>query len=366
MQLAKPPVLLKPLDGEELGIYLAVTEHAVSVVLIREENNIQHSVYYISKRLNEAEGRYPLIEKLTYCLILATRKLWPYFQAHPVREYPDQPLRKVLQKPDAFGQFLKWAVELGQYEVIFQPRTTIKGQALAHFVAECTDGSATDQLSDARISLVTPGGQYVHAADKFGFKASNNEAEYEALITGLRLAQELQVEHIEFCRNWPEELPEVLWSYRTTEKAATGQTPFAIPYGYEAMFPVELEPPSHKRLTYNQEVNHALLVESLDEVEEKRIAANLKLIAHQQKVARYFNKQVRAQKFFVGDMVLRRVFLNTKDSMAGVLGPNWEGPYQVIEVLELGAYKLGKYDEKRQLVLVTRYWNREHLRKYYE
>ena len=55
-QLAKPPVLSKPLDGEELGIYLAVTEHAVSAVLIREENSVQHPVYYISKRFIEAKG----------------------------------------------------------------------------------------------------------------------------------------------------------------------------------------------------------------------------------------------------------------------------------------------------------------------
>ncbi|KAM6563145.1 hypothetical protein CsatB_023143 [Cannabis sativa] len=55
--------------------------------------------------------------------------------------------------------------------------------------------------------------------------------------------------------NWSEELPEVLWSFRTTEKTATGQTPFAMTYGYEAMLPVELEPPSHRRLAYNQEVN---------------------------------------------------------------------------------------------------------------
>ena len=52
--------------------------------------------------------------------------------------------------------------------------------------------------------------------------------------------------------------------------------------------------------------------------------------------------------------------------MTGVLGPNWEGPYQGVEVLDSGAYKLGKYDEKMQLVLVPRYWNGEHLRKYYQ
>ena len=90
--------------------------------------------------------------------------------------------------------------------------------------------------------------------------------------------------------NWPEELPEVLWLYRTTEKIATGQTSFSMPYGYEAMLPVELEPPSHRRLTYDQGTNHILLAESLDEIEEKRATANLKLVVHQQKVARYFNK----------------------------------------------------------------------------
>ncbi|KAM6563064.1 hypothetical protein CsatB_023062 [Cannabis sativa] len=69
--------------------------------------------------------------------------------------------------------------------------------------------------------------------------------------------------------NLSEELPEVLWSYHATEKIATGQTPFTMAYDYEAMLPVEFEPPSHRRLTYNQKVNHALLAESLEEVEEK-------------------------------------------------------------------------------------------------
>ncbi|XP_060964139.1 uncharacterized protein LOC133033435 [Cannabis sativa] len=129
MQLTKPPVLSKP---------FAVTEHDVGAVLIREENNIQHPVYYISKRFIEAEGRYPLIEKLTYCLILETRKLRPYFQGHSVQVYTNQPLSQILQKLDASGLLLKWVVELGQYEITFQPRTAIKGQALTYFVAEFT------------------------------------------------------------------------------------------------------------------------------------------------------------------------------------------------------------------------------------
>ena len=92
---------------------------------------------------------------------------------------------------------------------------------------------------------------------------------------------------------WAEELPEVLWSYRTTARTATGHTPFSLAYGYEAMLPVEIDPPSHRRTMYNQEENHQLLAESLDFLEERREEASLKVAAHQQKVARYFNSRVR-------------------------------------------------------------------------
>ena len=101
------------MEGETLYIYLAITEVAASAVLIREEEGVQKAVYYVSKRLIGAELKYPPIERLAYCLILASRKLRPYFQAHPITVLTDQPLRQVLQKPEAAGRLLKWAVELG-------------------------------------------------------------------------------------------------------------------------------------------------------------------------------------------------------------------------------------------------------------
>ena len=58
---------------------------------------------------------------------------------------------------------------------------------------------------------------------------------------------------------WPEELPNVLWSYRTTAHTSTGHTPFALAYGWEAMLPVEVEVPTRRRETYNQDDNHVLL-----------------------------------------------------------------------------------------------------------
>ena len=103
-------------------------------------------------------------------------------------------------------------------------------------------------------------------------------------------------------------------------------------------------------------------MESLDLIDEKREQAQLRVAAYQQKVARYFNSKVRERKFNVGDLVFRRVFLNTHDQAAGVVGPNWEGPYHIEEVLQPGTYKLARLNGD----LIPRYWNGEHLRKYYQ
>ena len=101
--MAQPPILSKPIEGETLFIYLAITEVAASAVLVREEEGVQKAVYYVSKRLIGAELRYPPIERLAYCLILASRKLRPYFQAHPITVLTDQPLRQILEKIEAAG-----------------------------------------------------------------------------------------------------------------------------------------------------------------------------------------------------------------------------------------------------------------------
>ena len=91
--LSTPPILSKPTDHEKLFVYLAISENAISVALIREEDKIQKPVYYVSKRLTGAERNYPKLEKLAYCLVIASRKLRPYFQAHSIIVYTDQPLR---------------------------------------------------------------------------------------------------------------------------------------------------------------------------------------------------------------------------------------------------------------------------------
>ena len=101
--LITAPLLSPSVMGEELFLYLAVTSHAVSFTLIREEGKVQKPVYYTSRALRGVEGRYPLIEKLAFALITASRKLRHYFQAHVINVITDHSLKKSMNKLEAAG-----------------------------------------------------------------------------------------------------------------------------------------------------------------------------------------------------------------------------------------------------------------------
>ncbi|XP_059654497.1 uncharacterized protein LOC132301242 [Cornus florida] len=204
---------------EQLYLYLAVSPSAVSSALVREEDGIQKPVYYTSRAFRGAEERYPRIEKLALALVISARKLGPYFQAHTIIVLTDQPLRQVLRKPDTSGRLMKWSVELGEFDIQYKPRTALKAQVLADVIVEFTsedrhehgvdeqeetestwtlyvDGSVNARASGAGLVLVSPEGECIKYAIRFGFKATNNEAEYEALLAGLMMAKALEVEQL--------------------------------------------------------------------------------------------------------------------------------------------------------------------------
>ena len=104
--LTMAPLLSPSVVGEELYLYLAVIPHAVSSALIREEDKVQRPVYYTSKALRGAEGRYPQMEKLAFALITASRKLRHYFQAHVINVMTDHPLKKAMNRLEAAGRLI--------------------------------------------------------------------------------------------------------------------------------------------------------------------------------------------------------------------------------------------------------------------
>ena len=149
------------------------------------------------------------MEKLILALVTVARKLCPYFQAHIIEVPTGYPMKQVLHKPETSRRLMKWAIELSEFDIRYKPKTVIKGQVLADFVMEFTsaepaekaqtpadlpicklsiDGATNSQGSGAGLILTSPEGIDIEYALRFGFQASNNEAEYEVVIAGLNLA----------------------------------------------------------------------------------------------------------------------------------------------------------------------------------
>uniref|UniRef100_A0A2N9GPG2 Uncharacterized protein n=1 Tax=Fagus sylvatica TaxID=28930 RepID=A0A2N9GPG2_FAGSY len=644
--LTSPPLLSPSQQGETLSLYLAVSPTAVSSALIREDGGTQLPV-----------------------------KLRPYFQSHKIIVLTNHPLRKAMNKPDAAGRLIQWAVELSEFDIEYHPRQAIKAQALADFIAEFTviedepseekpdegweieiDGSSVKGAGGVGIVFKTPEGHLLKHSTRLQYPTTNNEAEYEALLTGLRIAKELganrlkirsdsqlivgqvngeyearedrmtkylklvrnaikwfdevklvqipreqnteadalaklassdeatdryiEVQHSpshleeelspinvsnswmtpiinyledetlpadpvearklkvrctrfaliqgilykrgfslpylrcldkaeadyvmrevhegicgnhsgarslvhkliragyywptmqkgrgllcscmrqvpkiwkphplttgdtdpndgtlavrpmgtghhgtsslfgiprafisdngrqfdnspfrEFCEElgihnhysspghpqangqvevtnrsllkmiktrlegakglWPEELPNILWAYRTTARTPTGETPFRLTYGTEAVIPVEVGLTTWRTNNYDEESNDAQLRSNLDLVDEVRDQAEARTRVYQQRMARYYDRRVKHREFKVGDLVLRKVTLATKDPTQGKLGPTWEGPYRVVKFHRRGTYHLEKLDGDA----LPHPWNAEHLKKYYQ
>ena len=104
--LSNPPLLSLSKEGEALFLYLAIFTIAVSMALIKEENKIQLLVYYTSKVFQGVEARYPRIEKITFVLIVASRKFRPYFQVNPIIVMTNQPIKKAMNKPEAVERMI--------------------------------------------------------------------------------------------------------------------------------------------------------------------------------------------------------------------------------------------------------------------
>jgi hypothetical protein len=147
------PILVTPEPGEPLYLYITAAAEAVSMVLVVERmaqedqepegsgpatgvQTVQKPVYYVSEVLHEAKTWYLETHKLLYVVLVASRKLCHYFQAHRVVVVTSFPLRAILHNSNAIGNIAKWATELAEFQLDFQPRHAIKSQVLADFIVE--------------------------------------------------------------------------------------------------------------------------------------------------------------------------------------------------------------------------------------
>ncbi|KAL6337116.1 hypothetical protein AAG906_036430 [Vitis piasezkii] len=187
-------------------------------------------------------------------------------------------------------------------------------------------------------------------------KVMGGEATNKTLINALKKRLE------QAKGKWVEELPGVLWAYRTTPGRPTGNTPFALAYGMDAVIPTEIGLPTTRTDAAKQDDSNIELGRNLDWADEVRESAAIRMADYQQRASAHYNRKVRPRNFKNGTLVLRKVFENTTEVGAGKFQANWEGPYIVSKANENGSYHLQKLDGTPLL----RPWNISNLKQYYQ
>nr|GEW64650.1 hypothetical protein [Tanacetum cinerariifolium] len=174
----------------------------------------------ILRALRGSELNYTSMEKLVMALVHASKRLKRYFQAHPIIVITDQPIQQILSRPEVVGRLQKWSIKLEGYAIHYRPRVSVKGHILADFIVErpkedspdtpieeegelpepwilFTNGSSYTDGSGAGLILTNPEGMEFTYALRFRFDATKNEAKYEALIAGLRIAEQMGVKNLQ-------------------------------------------------------------------------------------------------------------------------------------------------------------------------
>ncbi|XP_020204018.1 uncharacterized protein LOC109789467 [Cajanus cajan] len=229
--LSAPPILTKPQRHADLLLYLVVADNAISAALMQTDGKKQIPIYFISRVLQAIEKRYQTIEKLVLSLITSACRLRPYFQSHQIVVKTDYPIKQILRKPDLASQMTTWSIELSEYGIKYESRGVLKAQCLADFIAELTpnisledqfwilhvDGSSNTKGSGAGIILEGPNDMMLELAIKFDFRDTNNQAEYEALLAGLRLANDVSVKKLRCCGDSKLITEQVGGNYQTKE-----------------------------------------------------------------------------------------------------------------------------------------------------
>jgi ribonuclease HI len=191
-----------------LLLYVAAYHSAVSVALVQEKQDgqvkKQASVYFVSEVLSLSKRNYTELEKVIYVVLMASRKLRHYFQAYHIIIPSSQPLKDIMRNREATGRIGKWAAEFNGFSIDYVHRSSIQSQALADFIADWTpwaheevtkdaeawkvfcDGSWGTFSAGAAAVLVAPSKVRTCYAARLDFSCTNNIAEYEALLLGLR------------------------------------------------------------------------------------------------------------------------------------------------------------------------------------
>ena len=219
---------MAPIPGKPFILYISATDTALGALLAQnDEQGRERAIYYISRTLVGYELNYSLIERACLAVVFAAQKLRHYMLHQKTMLISKiDPLKYLLSKASLTGRLAKWVMILSEFGIEYVDRKAIKGQVIEDQLAELPmsddhpmlidfsdeaifnmdianewklyfDGSHTRNGSGDGIMFITPQGDIIPKSYRITFQCTNNIAEYEALITGLKISIQWNIQHLQ-------------------------------------------------------------------------------------------------------------------------------------------------------------------------
>ncbi|XP_058192102.1 uncharacterized protein LOC131309494 [Rhododendron vialii] len=194
--LQNPPVLIPPVSGKPLILYLSVTLFSMGCMLAQEgDDGVERAVYYLSKKMVGCEERYTPLEKTCWALVWVSKKLRHYMLTYPVSLVSRMdPLKYLFEKPALTGKMARWLLMLSEFELKYVTRKSIKERVVADFLADYPIEGGEDAEFKLPVEDVMT---LVEDVWKLYFDGLLIRNEYEACIVGMEAAIEIGIEKLE-------------------------------------------------------------------------------------------------------------------------------------------------------------------------
>ncbi|KAJ1423041.1 Ribonuclease H domain [Sesbania bispinosa] len=202
--ITSPQVMSPPVAQHPLRLYVAVTDQSVSGLIAQEVDGEEHPVCYLSNVLKDVETRYPKQERHCLGLVYVAQKYRHYFQAHTIEIMKkSEGIKYMLQNPSPTGRVSKWELMLSEYDLrVVHPQREMPEVNMCQSMDSDDwwilqfDGTSANPTGGAGVVLSNGKGEVFAFSHHLSFSCTNNEAEYEALIFGLRMDKDLGVDRL--------------------------------------------------------------------------------------------------------------------------------------------------------------------------
>eukprot|EP00253_Pinus_taeda_P001726 PITA_01726 len=359
--IAEDLALVSPDFDMEFFLYTFASDVSYAAILTQKKNKGNEvPISYMSSNLQGAEFNYQDVEKQGYAVFKAVKHFRPYLLKARTKVIAPHPAVRALFMQKEMGERRgNWITTLQDFDLEIKPTQIVRGYGILDaLIFDNASYFSSLKLTEFAIN------KSIHVRYATNYYPQGNRVAESSNKNLIRIIRKSVADNQ---RNWHNALTNALWANRVIPKVALGNSPYFLVYGQEAILPPNVTLPSLQLSQASRGTPLALLQERINQLmrlEELRDKARIKFKNHQMIVKIWFDHHhlARDNDFQIGELVLKWDKLNEPKGKHMKFQHLWLGPFQVVEKIGQGTYRLKTLQGETEKLPV----NDQHLKRYFQ